>query len=144
MYGEEIPFSTSVKYLGITLDQRLKWRMHIENNIKSAKRHLMLVQNTIGKMWGPSPRLTRWLYTSVVRPAISYGSVVWSRACNAKWATVKMTRLHRMIAMAMAPMRKSTPTAGLEVLLGLMPLDIFLQGEGIRAFYRVSVVNETN
>ena len=56
MSGLEIPYSDSVKYLGVTLDTRLRFNKHIDIKLVKAKRHLMLIRNAISSTWGPFPR----------------------------------------------------------------------------------------
>ena len=36
--GVEIPFSTSVKYLGATLDKKFSWKPHIEAKTSACKK----------------------------------------------------------------------------------------------------------
>jgi hypothetical protein len=59
IYGQEITFSKTAIYLGLTLDDKLSWRPHIENKIKKAKRTLMAIRSVIGKSWGPSPECAK-------------------------------------------------------------------------------------
>ena len=40
MEGNTLEYTESTKYLGVTLDRELKWRNHVENKIKSAKKML--------------------------------------------------------------------------------------------------------
>jgi hypothetical protein len=127
LYGKEIPFSKTAKYLGITLDGKLSWRPHIENKIKKDKRTLMAIRSTIGKSWGPSPMCARWSWTGVIRPAFTYGAVVWSRTATQAWARTKFQRLQRMCLSQIAHIRPSTPLAALEVMYGVPPLDLFIQ-----------------
>jgi hypothetical protein len=79
MADEDIELVTTFKYLGITLDSCLDWLCHIELKIKMAKRYLMMIHKGIGTTWGPSPAITLWLYTGIIRPFLTYGAVVWAR-----------------------------------------------------------------
>jgi hypothetical protein len=126
LYGKEIPYSKTPKYLGITLDDKLSWRPHIENKTKTAKCTLMAICSTIGKSWGPSPMFARYSWTGVIRPALTYGAVVWSRTATQAWAKTKFQRLQRMRLLQIAHVRPSTPSAALEVMYGVPPLDLFI------------------
>ena len=48
--GKRIQYSNSVRYLGIDLDSKLHWKVHINGKIKSAKRLICLLYTS------PSPR----------------------------------------------------------------------------------------
>jgi hypothetical protein len=87
------PKAKTAKYLGVTLDNKLSWKPHIENKIKKAKRFLMAVRSVMGGTWGPSPACARWSWTSVVRSALAYGSIVWSRVASQKGLITKLKRL---------------------------------------------------
>jgi hypothetical protein len=127
IYGQEIPFSKTAKYLGVTLDDKLSWRPHIENKIKKAKRTLMAIRSVIGKSWGPSPECAKWSWTGVIRPSLTYGAIVWSRSTSQSRAKIKLQRLQRMALSQIAHVRPSTPSAALEIMYGVPPLDLFIQ-----------------
>ena len=136
MGAQTIPFSKEVKYLGVTLDHKLSWKLHVEQKIKAAKMKLMRLRNAMGKLWGSRPLMTRWLYTGCIRPAISYAALVWAQACERKWVITSLTRVNRLALMMVGHFRKSTPTAGLEVILHVPPLDIHIKYEACLAAYR--------
>jgi hypothetical protein len=127
IYGQEIPFSKTSKYLEVTLDNKLSWRPHIENKIKKAKRTLMAIRLVIGKSWGPSPECAKWSWTGVIRPALTYGAIVWPRSAYQSWAKIKLQRLQRMAPSQIAHTRPSTPSAALEIMYGVPPLDLCIQ-----------------
>jgi hypothetical protein len=84
MNGIEVEVVEEIKYLGLILDSRLEWNSHITHKIKQAKKHLMMLRKGISTIWGPSPAITLWMYTGIVRPALTYGAVVWAKkACTA-------------------------------------------------------------
>ena len=78
MKGISIPYQSEVKYLGVTLDSRLKWSNHLTQKINKSKRAIMRIRDSMGKMWGTAPKLLKWAYEGIIIPALSYGSAVWS------------------------------------------------------------------
>ena len=66
--GKELGFSDSMKYLGVTLDEKLNWNLHFNNTLTACKRALMYTSNIIRKRWGPKPSLSKWLFTGIIRP----------------------------------------------------------------------------
>ena len=84
MGSTEINYSPSVKYLGVTLDQRLNWKEHIMNKITSAKRLIHTVNQAVRGNWGPSPELSLWAYTGIVRTSLKYAAICWAHALKGK------------------------------------------------------------
>ena len=137
MSGLEIPYSDSVKYLGVTLDTRLRFNKHIDIKLLKAKRHLMLLRNAISSTWGPFPRALWWGYNGIVLPSFLYGSIVFAQRCRTKTTRDKLGKLNRLISCCMLAMRRSTPTNGLEVILNLPPLDLKVEERALKTMLRV-------
>jgi hypothetical protein len=73
IFGTELRMTDQVKYLGVILDKKLDWKAHLENR---------QCRRAVGKTWGLSPKVVAWLYTSVVRPILSYASLALSLAAD--------------------------------------------------------------
>ena len=136
MEGAEIPYSDSVQYLGVRIDKGLTWKEHLRHKTKVVKAHVIKLKNAMGKLWGLPPKLMRWAYTGIVRPRLSYGALVWSKACNSSWAVKELTKINRLALLSMGHFRRSTPTAGLEIISDVMPLHLYIQGEAALAYSR--------
>jgi ribonuclease HI len=72
---------------------------------------------------------------------VTYGAIIWAH--KASIFIPKFERLQRLALMGLGHFRKSTPTAGLEVIFDLIPLDIYLNGEAAKTFQRISGRNPT-
>jgi len=135
--GTDIPYSDSVKYLGIYLDSKLTFKTHINNKIGKAKRHLMAYKNAINKKYGPSPILMKRVYETVIIPAFIYGCHVWGKAKKSQATINKLDKLNRLAAVNIAPVHKSTPTKGMEIIYNLMPLDIRIECQASQIMARI-------
>lgn len=76
----QIPYANSAKYLGMTLDARLRWRVHVrkkreELSIKLKKMYWLLGRNS--KLSTYNKLL---LYKQILKPAWTYGIQLWGCA----------------------------------------------------------------
>ncbi|MHC0449257.1 MAG: hypothetical protein ACRY3E_04090, partial [Candidatus Lariskella arthropodorum] len=55
----------------------------------------MACRNAIGKTWGLKPKGERFIYTSVIIPMISYGSVVWWHKLKLKTYISRVEKVQR-------------------------------------------------
>ena len=129
--GSPIPFSDEVLYLGITMNGRLNWNTHVINKIKKSKGKLCMLRSALGVKWGPSPKMLLWAYESLIVPSLTYGAMIWGQTTLNTGTLNKLGQLNRLAAIMTSPIRKSTPSAGLEVILGLKPLDLIVQEFGM-------------
>ena len=137
LFGKEISLVSEFKYLGLTLDCKLNWRSHLDNRIQKACRTLGQCRRALGRVWGLTPKVVHWLYTSVVRPVFSYGAVAWWVKAQDSTSASKLNHLQRLGLLAMTGAMSTTPTAALECLCGLQPLHIFVEAEARSELFRL-------
>ena len=131
--GVNIPLSKEAKYLGVIVDCNLTWESHIMNKISQAKKVLFAAKGALGKLWGPKPELMKWLWTAVIRPMISYASIIWGKGIKTH-LKAKLRSLQRLALLCLGHVRRGTPTAGLEVITDTMPIDLFIEQESVNTY----------
>jgi hypothetical protein len=137
LHGKELAMLDKVKYLGITLDSKRNWNQHLQKTTTKTQTTFALVRRTCGKKWGLRPGMVHWLYTRVIRPSILYGALVWWPKVMQKTTKIQLGRIQRMACLIITGAMKTTPTAALEMLLSLTPLDLLIMAEARMALYRL-------
>ena len=137
MDGQLIPYSPSVVYLGVTMDTELKWKEHVLNKIKKAKRLLMKMASITSSYWGPRPKLMRWAYTGVVRPVVAYAAMAWGHVTETDDIITPLQRLNRLALNTIVKVPRSTPTRTMELILDVLPLHLFIFKEGLSTYLRI-------
>ena len=135
--GKNIEFVSSFKYLGVIFDKKLKWNEHVKVQAKKAKAALMIGRRMVGHNWGLNPKTTHWLYTAIVRPVLTYGSVVWTTSLEKKGNNNILTKVQRLACKMITGCMHSTPTAGMEILLGLKPIELELEAASLMTSIRL-------
>lgn len=142
LFNTELSLTSEVKYLGVILDSKLIWNKHLDNKLEKASIIFWQCRRLMGRSWGLSPKITIWLYTSVIRPIITYGAIAWWPRTELITAKSKLQRFQRLACTAVTSCMKTTPTAALEVILGLPPLDLFIQQEAVMSALRLKLLGE--
>ena len=66
---------SEIKYLGVTIDNKLSWKSHILNKKKKGTKVLNMIRRNLH--FAPK-EVKETAYMSTVRPIIEYASTVWS------------------------------------------------------------------
>ncbi|KAJ8915461.1 hypothetical protein NQ315_003224 [Exocentrus adspersus] len=95
------------------------------------------LRRVVGKYWGLKPGVLHWVYTAVVRPRLQYGALVWWPCVDRVTVANRLTRAQGLPCLGIMGAMRTTPTAALEVLLGLPPLSTWIVREAMAAFLRI-------
>ena len=95
-----IPYLTTTKYLGMTIDRKLNGSQHISQKSKMAKSLLYLTKRAIGATWDPQPSLAKWAYTGIVRPKLTYCCHLWAN-CSQQKVSLKHSKPYKELHYAL-------------------------------------------
>ena len=70
-------FPKSNTTIGVTLDSKLTWKLHIPRIARKATVALLQCRQIVGRAWGLNPTSMRWIYTAMIRPVITYACTSW-------------------------------------------------------------------
>ena len=119
-----VPRSSSCLYLGLTIDDKLSWNLHISNKCNAVKKMLFLILKCCRLSWGLSRSTNSLLYKSSVIPIILYNCSVWASAIGKKRVVATLKVAQRPFALVIGRLFKSTSTDAALVLANIVPLHL--------------------
>ena len=134
--GEELKYKDRVKHLGLNLTSNLNWSHHLGEKIKEAKGIICRLKGSMGKLWGLKPKMAMWVYRMVVRPILSYASVIWAKIALKAEVRQELKEFQAFALHQMGYFRAKTPQNALEVITNTIPLDLHLLYDAQLAFIR--------
>lgn len=140
--GKAIDISDKIKYLGVILDRKLKWKDHIEERANKAHRCWSMCRRAIGSNWGLNPMMAHWLYKSVIRPVLTYGSVVWWTSMEKKCNIITLQKVQRTCCLGISGAMRTTSSRALETILDIRPIEIQIKYEAALTANRLKVMGE--
>jgi ribonuclease HI len=133
---KEVDHNEGLKYLGVTLDKKLSFKMHIDNKIVETKQKLGYAKQRIWAIHGTSCLWLKYAYDAVAVPTFTYAAHIWAHKLTKKHK-LEMININRMACKLIAPQVGRSPTDGLEVILGIQPLDITLEAAAVNKFLNI-------
>ena len=76
--NKALPMATHPKVLGLTIDPKLTYSIHIHNISVQAHKPLQIIKALTATGWGKQKETLMATYKAVMRPALEYASSVWS------------------------------------------------------------------
>ena len=119
-----VPRSSSCVYLGLTIDDKLSWNLHISIKCNAVKKMLFLILKCCRLSWGLSRSSISLLYNSSVIPIILYNCSVWASAIRKKRVIASLKASQRPFALVLGRLFKSTSTDAALVLANIVPLHL--------------------
>ena len=135
LYGSEIPVRDSVKFLGLTLDKGLNWKLHIETLRADALRALNILRVIAGINHGPDRKTLLRLYWAVCKSKLDYGAQIYSSACPTYLKS--LDPIHNEALRIATGAFRTSPVASLRVEADCPSLDLSREELCLRYLFRL-------
>jgi hypothetical protein len=146
--GNIIQPSPTHKFLGVILDQELRWKEHVAYAIAKGTAYTLQLRRLSSTATGMPIKLARQLYQVVAIPKMLYTADVWFTPAYWEGSDIaqrgslgvarKMTTVQRIAAIAITGAMKTTATDVLEAHANLLPITLLLQNTCHRAIIRLA------
>ena len=120
--NKQIDVNESANLLGTTLDSRLSWRPHIENQVTKCERILFLLNKCCKLKWGLNSKSVRLIWSGVIEQILLYGSSAWATCLSKTWLQAKLQSVQRLAAIKIIKGFKCISYEASIVLSGLTPI----------------------
>lgn len=120
--NNKIRFVTELKYLGVIFDEKMTWVKHV-NYMKDKVINFQFRVNRISRAtWGLRGSVLKETYEAVIEKYILYGASIWFNETVRVRDKIKQAQRSALIAMVKA--YRTVPTDAVNVLAGVIPIDI--------------------
>ena len=109
----------------------------MEVKVRRVYNSLWAYKRACGEGWGLRPKVVHWLYLAIVRPTISFASLVWWPGCQTASTKEKPSKVQRLACLGITGAIRTNHTGATEALAGLPPLDLVIEEEARSAAHRL-------
>ena len=143
--GTTVTPSNEARYLGVIFDQKLKFHSHLEHTTKNGTKFALALSSIARITWGAPFKYLRRLYTTVIKPRIQYGAVVWHRPEDTRTSPTitqvkTLTVVQRLAMKTIMGCYKTTSTTALQHETDLLPIDLELRKQITKYLTRIQTL----
>ncbi|GBN06451.1 RNA-directed DNA polymerase from mobile element jockey [Araneus ventricosus] len=139
LQGNNIPRSQETKYLGVYLDSKLTWKTHINYITQKFRDNCRKIFPLIARNSELSRKNKLLIYTSILRPVLTYASPVWAYAAKTHFNCIEkaQNKLLRQISRARWFMRNED----IRNALNISTLKEFIKNLAIKFFNTLNEID---
>ncbi|XP_023235501.1 uncharacterized protein LOC111634899 [Centruroides sculpturatus] len=126
MGGESIQIEKQMRYLGVTLDNRLTWLPHAVRTKDSCINLFNALARVARATWGLGREAIEVIYRGAFLPRITYGAAAWSHAAGKVAIKRRLDSAQRCALLRWTKAYSTTSTEALQVIAGAPPVDLVL------------------
>lgn len=130
--GMQVIPQKSVKYLGIWLDEKLSFKVHLEQTKKKVEAKVAALARIMPNIGGPS-LAKRKVLAGVAKSIIMYGAPIWGQVVNVKRNRDLLESTQRKSLLRITSAYKTASTRALQVIAGVLPIDLEIE-EAVELF----------
>lgn len=123
--GKIIKCKKEMKYLGIIIDEGLTWIPHLNTTCEKIRNIAYNMSGVSRSGWGMSSRVLKAIYKRGIERIATYACGAWWPKNNVKLVP-KTNKIQRIPLLQMTKAYRTISTAALQVLKGILPLDLQL------------------
>lgn len=152
--GTIIRPSSTHRFLGVILDQELRWKAQIDNAIAKGTTYVLQLRRLSSSAKGLPLRLMRQLYMAVAIPKLLYAADLWFSPVYREGSNVlqrgsvgvvkRLSTVQRLAAVAITGALRTTATDIMEAHANLLPIPLLLQDTCYRAALRIAALPNTH
>ena len=120
--GVTLQFSKMIKYLGIWLDEKLKWSTHIKEMEKKCNQMIAQMSVVMKSTCGYATNHRRIMIYGTVGAYLKYGSAIYAKALITKKNEEIINRIHRKMLIIIGKLYRTVSNIPATIICGCFPL----------------------
>lgn len=111
-----------LRYLGVTIDEKLSWRQHIDRACDKARKMAQRLRVACKLTWGLTRDAMKTIYLGAIEPGLTYGAAVWGNNLRVREIN-KLRSVQRIMAIGAASAYRTVSTDALLIIGDLIPIE---------------------
>lgn len=113
-------------YLGVVLDSRLNFNLHVDSKLDKAVALMQKVRRLARANWGLEYPAIKTIYKGLFEGIATYAAGVWGFAARKKTMQTRLLRAQRRALLCVTRAYNTVSTEALPVIAGIIPLDLLV------------------